>query len=85
MGAMFWLKCTGRDSGNVYMHDHEGRYAWPDEMFHEWFPNLHPTIKDYLALRKRGELPTKPKGYEHVYRLARSFGEFIECLEKAED
>ena len=23
IGAMFWLKCSGKDSGNVYMHDHE--------------------------------------------------------------
>lgn len=84
MGAMFWLKCSGRDRGHVYMHDPEGRYAWPDEMFYEMFQALSPIIKDYLAMRKRGELPNKPKGYEHVYRLATSFEEFIERLEKAE-
>jgi SMI1/KNR4 family protein SUKH-1 len=85
LGAMFWLKCSGRDCGHVYMHDPEGRFAWPDEMFYERFANLGPTIKDYLGIRKRGELPKKPRGYEHVYRLATSFGEFVERLEKAEE
>jgi hypothetical protein len=85
MGAMFWLKCSGRDSGNVYMHDHEGRSAWPDKMFSEMFPNLHSTIKEYLDLRKRGKLPNKAKGYEHVFRLAKSFSEFVDGLEKAEE
>ena len=85
MGAMFWMKCSGRDRGYVYMHDHEGRFAWPDEEFYVRFGNLSPTIKDYLILRKRGGLPEKPRGYEHVYRLATSFGEFIERLEKAEE
>jgi len=81
MGAMFWLKCSGKDRGCVYMHDPEGRFAWPDELFYERFPNLDPTIECYLRLRKRGELPAKPKGYEHVYRLATSFDEFIARLE----
>jgi hypothetical protein len=85
MGAMFWLKCSGRDLGHVYMHDAEGRFAWPDETFYERFENLDPVIKDYLAMRKRGELPKKPKGYAHVYRLGKSFEEFIEHLEKSEE
>lgn len=85
MGAMFWLKCSGRDRGHVYMHDHEGRFAWADEMFYEWFPNLGPEIKEYLAVRKREGLPEKPKGYEHVYRIAKCFGEFVEGLETAEE
>lgn len=85
IGSMFWLKCSGRDRCNVYMHDHEGRFAWPDKMFHDMFSNLDPVIKDYLALRNRGKLPEKPKGYEHVYRLAVSFEEFIERLEQAEE
>ena len=85
MGSMFWLKCTGRNIGHVYMHDHEGRFAWTDRMFFESFPNLHPDIKRYLEARQQGKLPKKPKGYEHVYRLARSFTEFIECLERPEE
>jgi hypothetical protein len=85
MGAMFWLKCSGRDNGNIYMHDHECRSAWPDKMFSEMFGNLHPTIKEYLDLRRQGKLAEKPKGYDHVYRLAKSFSEFFEGLEKAEE
>jgi hypothetical protein len=84
MGGMFWLKCTGLDTGHVYMHDHEGRFAWPDSIFYERFPNLSPVIKQYLKQRKQGKLPTKPKGYEHVYRLAESFTEFIDRLEPDE-
>lgn len=81
MGAMFWLKCTGSDAGHVYLHDHEGRSAWSDRVFSERFPNLHPSIQEYLKLRRSKKLPKKPAGYEHVYRLARSFGEFVESLE----
>lgn len=81
MGDMLWLKCSGRDCGSVYMHDHEGRFAWPDDMFYNQFPNLHQAIKDYLDLRKRAELPKKPTGYEHIYRVATSFTDFIERLE----
>jgi hypothetical protein len=85
LGAMVWLKCTGRDAGHVYMHDGEGRSAWPDEFFCERYPNLAPEIQHYLELRKQCKLPTKPKGYEHVYRLAKSFGEFIDALQPVEE
>jgi hypothetical protein len=80
--GMFWLKCSGWDRGHVYIDDTLGRCAWPDEMFYERCPNLSPTIKDYLEMRKRGELPKKRPGYEHVYRLATSFEEFVERLEQ---
>ncbi len=85
IGSMFWLRCTGRDEGNVYMHDHEGRFGWTDEMFHESFPNLSPVVQHYLDLRREGKLPQKRKGYEHVYRLARNFGEFVDHLEPGVD
>jgi len=49
-------------------------------MFREMYPNLAPEIVHYLNLRKMGELPVKPVGYEHVYRLAKSFTEFVEGL-----
>lgn len=84
MGGMFWLKCTGTDAGSVYLHDHEGRSAWPDEQFQQWFPNLDSTIKEYLALRKKGKLPKKPRGYEHVYLVGRTFDAFIKSLRKDE-
>jgi hypothetical protein len=85
LGAMFWLKCTGKDAGHVYMHDGDGRSAWSDAMFYEWFPNLSPDIEQYLKLRKQGILPKKPKGYEHLYRLAESFGELIDRLERTDE
>jgi hypothetical protein len=84
MGQMFWLKCLGRDTGHVYMYDHESRSAWPDEMFSQMFQNLAPSIREYLELRKLGMLPKKPKGYEHIYLVAKSFGEFIDSLKKPE-
>jgi len=83
MGGMIWLKCIGRGAGCMYMHDHEGRSAWPEEMFSRMFPNLSPEIKDYLELRRQGQLPRKPKGYEHVYQIATSFTDFINRLQKA--
>lgn len=85
LGAMFWLKCTGKDAGHVYMHDHEGRFAWTDQMFYEWYPNLHPQIRQFLALRREGKLPKKPKGYDHVYRVGRSFAEFFDSLQRSEE
>lgn len=84
LGAMFWLICAGAKAGQVVMHDREGRSAWSDEMFRHMYPNLAQEIKDYLAARKKGRLPAKPKGYEHVYRLAPSFTEFINCLRPEE-
>jgi hypothetical protein len=85
MGGMLWLKCTGRDASYVYLHDPEGRFAWTDSMFHEMFPQLGDEIRQYLELRKKGQLPQKPKGYEHVYQLAKSFTEFVDRLEAAEE
>jgi hypothetical protein len=81
MGEWFWLKCLGWDAGHVYMYDNQGRSAWPDEMFYKMFSNLHPEIKNYLAIRRNGKLPEKRAGYEHVYLLANNFSEFIDSLE----
>jgi hypothetical protein len=80
---MVWLKCTGSDAGYVYFYDGDGRSAWPDQLFVEMFPGLAPEIREYLELRRSGRLPEKRKGYEHVYRLATSFAEFIEALQPA--
>lgn len=80
LGAMFWLKCTGTDAGYGYMHDHEGRSAWPDETFHSMFSNLDPGIQHYLDLRREGKLPVKRVGYEHVYLVGKSFEQFLYSL-----
>jgi hypothetical protein len=81
MGNMIWLKCDGDDAGFVYVHDHEGRSAWPDEKFYKWFPNPAPVVVQYLEMRKHGKLPRKQRGYEHIYLLARSFTEFMDSLQ----
>lgn len=80
MGDMFWLKCTGDDAGHVYLFDDQFRSAWTDEKFFQMFPNMHPEIKNYLELRRQGKLAKRAKGYEHTYRLATSFSEFISRL-----
>jgi hypothetical protein len=80
LGKMFWLFCEGPRAGNVLIHDHQGRSAWPDQQFYQWFPNLAPEIKHYLNLRQHGKLPKKARGFEHVYLAASSFTEFIEGL-----
>jgi len=76
-GEKFWLKCTGEDAGHVYIFDNQFRSAWTDERFFQMFPNLHPDIRKYLELRRQGKLPKKAQGYEHIYRVATSFSEFI--------
>lgn len=83
--GMIWLKCDGADAGHVYFHDGEGRSAWDDAMFYQMYPNIDPEIKHYLKLRRQGKLPARPKGYEHVYRLGKSFTEFFESLRPEPD
>jgi hypothetical protein len=83
-GEKFWLKCTGEDAGHVYIFDNQFRSAWTDERFFQMFPNLHPDIRKYLELRRQGKLPKKAQGYEHIYRVATSFSEFISRLEPME-
>lgn len=77
MGGMIWLKCIGEDRGYVYYHDPNQRWCWSDEEFYRRFPAMSPEIKEYLTLRGKQLLPKKPKGYENVYVLAKSFSELI--------
>lgn len=81
MGCQLWMICVGRNAGHVFMDDHEGRSAWPDSFFYERFPALSPVVERYLELRRKGELPAKPQGFEHLYRVATSFTDFLERLE----
>jgi SMI1/KNR4 family protein SUKH-1 len=81
MGGMMWLRCTGDATGAVYYHDGEQRSTWPDSTFRARFASLHPSLEAFLALRRNGGLRTKPKGYENVYLIARSFSEFLDALE----
>lgn len=85
MGRMFWLWCTKPYVGHVFIRDHYGRSAWSDEEFLKW-PHLAPEIRHYLDLRRERRLPKKPKGFEDVYLVSRTFTEFIEQLRpSAED
>lgn len=80
LGRMFWLYCTEPYAGHVFVHDHYNRSSWSDEEFSQW-PDLSPEIHRYLDLRRDGQLPPKPEGFEDVYLVAKSFTDFIERLE----
>jgi hypothetical protein len=80
MGGMLWLKCAGNDAGYVYMFDNQYRSTWPDEHFFQMFPNIAPEIRKYLELRRQRKLPSKAKGYDHVYLVSKSFTEFMSRL-----
>jgi hypothetical protein len=85
LNGMIWLMCDGDDKGHVYLHDGDGRFAWDDDMFFRMYPNMHSDIKSYLELRRRRKLPVKRQGYEHMYRLGRTFTEFFDSLIPAPD
>ena len=80
LGRMFWLFCDEPYPGHVFVQDHYGRSAWSDEDFLKW-PDLAPEIRHYLDLRREGRLPKKPKGFEDVYLVARTFTDFIDSLQ----
>jgi hypothetical protein len=47
------------------------------------FTALDPTIEQWLARRRDGQFPTKPRGYESLYLLAQDFDEFVNRLAPA--
>ncbi len=68
------------DLSQVYIFDPQYRYSWDDDKFYNMFPNLHPAIKQYLDLRKKGQLPTKKKGFENFYKISDNFNDFLNAL-----
>jgi len=84
-GRMVVVRCGGRDDGHVYFFDRDQRSLWPDEELCTMFPNLNPSIVEYLDRRRGGKLPPKPAGYESYYLLGRGFDEFIARLAPIED
>lgn len=84
-GCMVVVRCGGPDEGHVYFFDRDQRSLWPDEEFRRMFSALHPSIEDYLAKRRAGQLAPKPDGYESLYLLARGFNEFIDRLRPTDD
>ena len=79
-GGMYWLKCSGDDTGHVFYNDPDGRCSWTDEQFYQSFSNLAPEIERYLQLRREGLLPKKRNGYGNVYLVARSFTALLQSL-----
>jgi len=79
-GCLTVIKCGQPQDGYVYFFDADQRSLWPDRQFYEMFPALGQEIVKYLDYRRSGRLPLKPAGYESLYLLSRSFGEFIEAL-----
>lgn len=71
------LSIAGIDRGSVYALDGEFRAYWDDDEFHQRFNGMGDGILHYLELRRAGELPEKPAGYENAYLLAESFDEFL--------
>ena len=71
---------VGVTRGQIYYWDCNGRSSWPDEQFDEWFPNLAPSIQEYLQRRKAGDLPVKHDALSDYYLVAESFTKFFELL-----
>lgn len=77
-GNRIFLLLQGPRAGAVLFHDLQGRAAWPDAQFTAWFPNLAPSIQEYLTLRRQGALPEKVvSGAGDFYLLASSFSDFL--------
>lgn len=76
-GQFTCLSFAGIDRGCVYALDAEFRCHWPDEEFRERFKAMADCVREYLRLRRGGELPRKPAGYDSLYLLAESFDEFL--------
>jgi hypothetical protein len=79
------LSIVGIDHGAVYALDGDYRCFWDDNQFQRAFPNMADSIREYLAIRARDELPDKPFSYSTLYRIADSFTEFVEGLSKSDE
>src|SRR5690606_33083072 len=79
------LSICGIDRGCVYALDGEFRAYMDDDEFWQRYPDLDPSIQEYLRARAEGELPQKPAGYENIYFLAESFDIFLNALRPCSD
>jgi hypothetical protein len=79
------LSIAGIDRGADYALDGEQRGWWDDETFHARYNAMADSIREYLDLRERDELPDKPAGYDHIYRLAGDFDEFLTLCRRDDD
>ncbi|MHC5537005.1 hypothetical protein ACYOEI_01880 [Singulisphaera rosea] len=80
------LSVAGIDRGAVYALDGEFRCFWPDEEFEARFIAMADEIRDYLELRRTGQLSMKPAGYDSLYFLADDFDEYLSlCYPGSDD
>ena len=63
------LSVSGLDHGSVYTSDGDYRCFWDDEEFQQAFSNMAESIRRYLEIRNREELPEKPFSYSTVYHV----------------
>jgi len=98
-GCLVALKCSGAGAGHIYLLDDYGTADLPEEKVPT--PNSPTAMKDcfrtlrrYFELQRVGRLPLKPEhevittssGLRTVlFRLARSFEEFIDALQRPEE
>jgi hypothetical protein len=95
------IKCSGSDVGHVYLFDEDGQAELTDDVvergaadipshLHHWYASM----KRYYELRRAGRLPPKPadeiihapSGLKtFLFRLANSFDEFLEALQRPEE
>ena len=71
------LVCRGPHTGQVVHEDMGQRGLWSDDDLHRRFPNLAPSIEDYLDLRRGEALPPSIVSAPNCYLLASSFEAFL--------
>lgn len=81
-GQATCLSFAGIDKGSVYLFD-EYQMAFADEshMYYQMFES----VREFLSLRDNDELEVKPPGYDHCYKSATSFTEFLSRCTRVED
>jgi hypothetical protein len=76
-GNWMLLVCRGPHTGSVLLEDVSQRASWTDARFRRQFPNLAPSIEEYLRLRRAEALPPSIVNASNCYLVARSFDELV--------
>src|SRR5262249_39783151 len=63
-GQFTCLSFAGIDRGCVHALDSEFRCYWQDDEFHQRFKAMAHSVREYLRLRRGGELLQRPAGYD---------------------
>jgi hypothetical protein len=85
LGHLFVLMCEGPQRGNVLLRDDDQRHLWPDREFTERFPELAPSIREYLARRRADDLPAPLSGTPGWYFVGSSFDDFLARCRRDEE